>query len=62
MDAYDDLEDDLKTGSYNPLKAVKHNCKNEEDYENTIYQILVMMMAEARELLKSCLYFGTLKF
>ena len=47
MDAYDDLEDDLKTGSYNPLKAVKHNCKNEEDYENTIYQILVMMMAEA---------------
>ena len=70
MDAYDDLEDDLKTGSYNPLKAVKHNCKNEEDYENTIYQILVMMMAEATgafeklpvlwdsEILRNILYSG----
>ncbi len=70
MDAYDDLEDDLKTGSYNPLKAVKNNCKNEEDYENTVYQILIMMMAEATgafeklpilcdsEILRNILYSG----
>ena len=47
MDAYDDLEEDLKTGSYNPLKAVKKNSKDDNDYENTVQQILVMMMAEA---------------
>lgn len=70
MDAYDDLEEDLKTGSYNPLKAVKQNCKDDKDYENTVQQILVMMMAEATaafeklpilwdsEILRNILYSG----
>lgn len=70
MDAYDDLEEDLKTGSYNPLKAVKKNNKDDNDYENTVQQILVMMMAEATaafeklpllwdsEILRNILYSG----
>lgn len=70
MDAYDDLEEDLKTGSYNPLKAVKMNSKDDNDYENTVQQILVMMMAEATaafeklpllwdsEILRNILYSG----
>lgn len=70
MDAYEDLEEDLKTGSYNPLKAVKKNSKDDNDYENTVQQILVMMMAEATaafeklpllwdsEILRNILYSG----
>ena len=70
MDAYDDLEEDLKTCSYNPLKAVKKNSKDDNDYENTVQQILVMMMAEATaafeklpllwdsEILRNILYSG----
>lgn len=70
MDAYDDLEEDLKTGSYNPLKVVKKNSKDDNDYENTVQQILVMMMAEATaafeklpllwdtEILRNILYSG----
>ena len=70
MDAYDYLEEDLKTGSYNPLKAVKKNSKDDNDYENTVQQILVMMMAEATaafeklpllwdsEILRNILYSG----
>ena len=70
MDAYDDLEEDLKTGSYNPLKSVKKNSKDDNDYENTVQQILVMMMAEATaafeklpllwdsEILRNILYSG----
>lgn len=70
MDAYDDLEEDLKTGSYNPLKAVKRKCEDDEKYENTVHQILLMMMAEATgaferlpmlwdsEILRNILYSG----
>ena len=70
MDAYDDLQEDLKTGPYNPLKAVKKNSKDDNDYENTVQQILVMMMAEATaafeklpllwdsEILRNILYSG----
>lgn len=47
MDAYDDLQKDMETGSYNPLKAVKKGCKNQEQYEEKMHDILVMMMAEA---------------
>lgn len=39
MDAYDDLEEDLKTGSYNPLKAVKKNSKDDNDYELSLIHI-----------------------
>ena len=36
MDAYDDLPKDLKTNSYNPLKAVSRKCRNRETYEETV--------------------------
>ena len=42
MDAYEDLEQDLKDGNYNPLKEFRHA----EDYEKRCGDILQMMMAE----------------
>lgn len=42
MDAYDDLEKDLKTGSYNPLKELSQN----EGYETKCREMLCMMIAE----------------
>jgi len=42
MDAYEDLEKDLKDGNYNPLKALHE----QPDYEERCAQILNMMMAE----------------
>ena len=47
MDAYDDLPKDIKSNSYNPLKAVQEKCSDRETYEQTIRQVLLMMMAEA---------------
>lgn len=43
MDAYEDLDEDLKKGRYNPLKAMHTN----NDYESRIYEILCMMIAES---------------
>lgn len=42
MDAYEDVEKDLKKGSYNPLI----HLKDDSDYEEKCHQILTMMMAE----------------
>ncbi len=42
MDAYEDLEEDLKKGCYNPLVELH----KQEDYEERIQQILCMMIAE----------------
>lgn len=42
MDAYDDLEKDLKEGNYNPLKELS----KEEDYEEKCKGMLFMMMGE----------------
>lgn len=42
MDAYDDLEKDIKEGSYNPLKELSKL----ETYEEQCYQMLLMMMGE----------------
>lgn len=42
MDAYDDLQEDLKKGGYNPLISLY----NEEAYEEKCRQILTMMMSE----------------
>ena len=43
MDAYDDLDNDLKEGSYNPLKNI---CR-EPDYEERCRNMLCMMLGEA---------------
>ncbi|AWY98640.1 MAG: DUF5685 family protein [Blautia sp.] len=70
LDAYDDLEEDLKTGSYNPLKTLKKQCEDLETYEQRVKEILLMMMAEATavfeklpclldaEILRNILYSG----
>ena len=42
MDAYEDLEEDLKKGTYNPFREL---CQR-EDFEETAEQVLLMMMAE----------------
>ena len=42
MDAYEDIEDDLKNHNYNPLK----NIYTKPEFEDMIHQILTMMMAE----------------
>lgn len=66
MDACDDLEKDLKSGSYNPLKEYSKR----EDYDDRCYEMLCMMIAEATaafeklpcledvEILRNILYAG----
>ena len=43
MDAYDDLEEDIKKGSFNPLKP----CRSREDYHEYIEAMLHNEMAQA---------------
>ncbi len=45
MDAYDDLEKDEKSGSYNPLKTTA----SRPDYDDYCYQILTMMISRSCE-------------
>lgn len=66
MDAYEDIEADLKEGTYNPFKDV---CEN-ADFEEQAEQVLLMMMAECSksferlpiventEILRNILYSG----
>lgn len=42
LDAYKDLEKDIKTDSYNPFKKICNNA----DFNDRIKQMLTMMMAE----------------
>lgn len=42
MDAYDDIEKDIKTGNYNPLKNIYKN----QNFEDSVLKMLKMMMAE----------------
>lgn len=66
MDAYDDLKSDVKKGRYNPLVSIK----DEPDFDDRVYQILTMMIAETcreferlplvenAEILRNILYSG----
>ncbi len=45
MDAYDDLEKDMKKGCFNPLCGYR----DREDFEHVIYKILLDEMAEAAQ-------------
>ena len=45
MDAYDDLESDLKHGQFNPLKEMSQS----PDFEDSIREVLRMMAADASE-------------
>lgn len=42
MDAYEDIEKDIKTGSYNPLVMIR----NRDDFDRECQNILMMQMAE----------------
>ncbi len=42
MDAYEDVEEDIRKGTYNPLKKIYHN----PDFEEECKTILTMMMSE----------------
>lgn len=42
LDAYDDIEKDIKSGSYNPLIEMSKR----PDFEETIRQILILLMAD----------------
>lgn len=69
VDAYDDLEKDIKTANYNPLESMRKS----EFFEEDIDQILTMMMSECTkaferlplvwdvELLRNILYAGVWK-
>ena len=66
LDAYDDLEKDIKKKNYNPLKPLY----GEKDYEERCRELLLMMMAECssefeklpciqdEEILRNILYAG----
>lgn len=66
LDAYDDLEQDIKKNHYNPLKSI---CR-EPDFDDRIKSMLTMMMAECSrefealpiienaEILRNILYAG----
>lgn len=66
MDAYEDIEDDLKNNNYNPLKELYQR----DDFEKICHDILTMMMAECSrafeqlplienvEILRNILYSG----
>ena len=43
MDAYEDVEKDIKTGNYNPFK---HSFQNDPDFADNIRSLLTLMMAE----------------
>ena len=46
IDAYEDIEKDLKKGNYNPFSEIYQN----EDFDDFVNQILTMMISEcARE-------------
>lgn len=48
LDAYDDLEEDKKSGSYNPLLTVeKRYGDKKEAFEQDVQQILTMMISNA---------------
>ena len=44
IDAYDDLEKDAKSGNYNPLLFMKHDC--DKDFETFVRVNLTSLMAE----------------
>lgn len=45
LDAYEDIEEDMKNGSYNPFKTIYNN----EDFENQVLNLLLMMIGECTD-------------
>ncbi len=50
MDAYEDMEKDEKSGSYNPLLLIRGSMSSgDSDFENYCHEILTMMIARCCE-------------
>lgn len=45
LDAYEDIEEDLKTGDYNPFKEIYKN----ENFEEQILQLMMLMIGECTD-------------
>lgn len=45
LDAYEDIEEDIKSGSYNPFKGIYEN----EDFEQHVLNLLLMMIGECTD-------------
>ena len=45
LDAYEDIEEDIKSGSYNPFKGIYAN----EDFEKQVLNLLLMMIGECTD-------------
>ena len=45
LDAYEDIEEDIKSGSYNPFKGIYAN----EDFEQQVLNLLLMMIGECTD-------------
>lgn len=45
LDAYEDIEDDLKSGAYNPFKGIYNN----EDFEKQVLNLLLLMIGECTD-------------
>lgn len=70
MDAYDDIEEDMESGSYNVLKSLYESRESDEAFAKSCNSILAMMMAECSaefeklpcveniEILRNILYVG----
>lgn len=46
MDAYDDIEKDLKENNYNPLKSIYQEKTNQDGFDQYCHSLLQMMIAE----------------
>ena len=45
LDAYEDIEKDIKSGAYNPLKEIYQN----EDFEKQVLKLLLLMIGECTD-------------
>lgn len=45
LDAYEDIEDDLKSGAYNPFKEIYENA----DFEKQVLNLLLLMIGECTD-------------
>ena len=45
LDAYEDIEKDIKSGAYNPFKEIYQN----EDFENQLLKLLILMIGECTD-------------
>ena len=46
LDAYDDIEEDIKNDKYNPLKSMYRECDNQSDFKKRCEEILSLMMSD----------------